>query len=1077
MARFILAFLIGIGVADLFWRHIGTHLSVTTDIVGRTTFADFDIYRYLDRFYDVILVFPAVTILAYVLVARFGLLRAPRPFRPWPPSLEDAAPLSAPPAPAKQRHSYVAAQILWPLWVVARIALPAFTVGIEINAAVSTHSETLSGTSLIGGLVYAAAVIVVATLIFLLRRSRPLTDDSASADRHQVDHMRRLVRDLTMVNSVAAIAVIPLLVVVSSSTAVTIASTHKVNHYPWFPLWFGILATAAAMAILLRALVRAHDDRSLLQVERRVLLIVVVPILLFMITTALPGAQGAFSGFDDAQAMVGAQLSFGHGLWPWRDIFLLHGFLTDALYGEIGMWVLSATRWGSNAGVSFFVAPFTIVGLFAFIVYFARRNRLLILAGTLALLLGLLPGWSITRYVFLPVVLILFDRVLRLGSWGRCVLFMAAVVLLSIVTPEATELVLGVVLTLVVAEAVHRSHGERLADSFVRTIRCAVAGVGLTAVWVLFLKLTGTFAGFIAYYQTTISGHELWGAYSPQWSLTGNVLITIEFALPIALFLLTVCKVVTKLRRRTPWRSIEWVLVASSTPVILFYQVVLDRMDGGHVNEVFQTLIPFVVLWAFEFVRLGDDLVFRASNWLVRRWRATARFPITVPVTFLSVIAIALGSPTSLTSWKSIPADFHPAVPVAAPSGLPLGYTVPGTVDTAQIDDLGKVLDRYAGPSGPVFDFTNEMGVTYFLLNRVPGARFYHVESAQTARAQILEVGDLERSRPRVVIFNDVTFGIPNYDGIWSMERNYLVSQYILDHYRPLLATHDQLILLRDDLFARAQPLPRLSAPPVTTGLYFDMPSCNWGDVPDFLIHPAASTEGRGLTLQAQPEGGLENLVTDTGWAFDTPDGKPAREVLAVSNGRVIGSVVPSGPRTDVAAILNTEAAAASGFEIQFPLAIGATYRLYVLNADGSVSALTRPSGEHIQSALPATVTTPDGVVHALRGPAWEGNIDSVSIARSTRLFSLNIPPGTDLASYQWMDMIASSGFGHSSIELTDQPIAGVSHMVQFDTLPRVGKSVFTRVGSCLQWHGYNTTKLTLLVKGPPKALTVRLFK
>ncbi len=140
---------------------------------------------------------------------------------------------------------------------------------------------------------------------------------------------------------------------------------------------------------------------------------VVVPIFLFVVTGSLQSAQGQFFAFDDAQGMVGAKLSFWHGLWPWRDLFLLHGFLADTLYGAVGMWVLSATRWGSNSGLTLFIAPFTVVMLYAFIVYFARKNTFLIVAGTLGLLLGLLPGWSGTRYVLMPLVFIFFDRVLR----------------------------------------------------------------------------------------------------------------------------------------------------------------------------------------------------------------------------------------------------------------------------------------------------------------------------------------------------------------------------------------------------------------------------------------------------------------------------------------------------------------------------------------------------------------------------------------------------------------------------------------------------------------------------------------
>ena len=191
-------------------------------------------------------------------------------------------------------------------------------------------------------------------------------------------------------------------------------------------------------------------------------------------------------------------------------------------------------------------------------------------------------------------------------------------------------------------------------------------------------------------------------------------------------------------------------------------------MDPGHVSEVFQTLIPFVVLWALEILRFADRLVVQVASQFAGRGSLT-RIGFTVPVTVLSIIVIALSSPVSISSWKDAPSAFHVVVPDPAPSNLPLGYTQPGAIDIDQITDLGKVLDRYAPKNAPVFDFVNEMGITYFLLNRVPGARFYHVESAQTAGAQNLEVSDLRKSRPPVVIFFDTSFGLPEYDGILSM--------------------------------------------------------------------------------------------------------------------------------------------------------------------------------------------------------------------------------------------------------------------------------------------------------------------
>jgi hypothetical protein len=509
----------------------------------------------------------------------------------------------------------------------------------------------------------------------------------------------------------------------------------------------------------------------------------------------------------------------------------------------------------------------------------------------------------------------------------------------------------------------------------------------------------------------------------------------------------------------------------------LFYQVVLDRMDYGHVIEVFQTLVPFVLLWAIEILRFADANAARAWAWFARKWSPAARVRFAVPVTILAVVAIAVGSPSSATSWENVPAAFHPVVPAEAPKAVPLGYTMPGTVDVAQILDLGKVLDRYAGKNAPVFDFVNEMGVPYFLLGRVPGVRFYHVESAQTAYAQNLEVSDLQRSRPPVVIFNDVSFGLPDYDGIWSMERNYIVSQYILDHYRPLLDTHGQLIMLRNDLMKHARPLPKLSEPPITTNLYFDasVPSCYWGDVPNFLDHPSSHRVHGGLNVPVIP-GAVGHTVSVQGWAFDTMGNRPALSVLAVTSGHVIGQFPADLRRPDVAAVLDRPAAAHSGFQGRLSIPGTGSLQLYALNGDGTVTPLSGQEDVTGSSQPVSDITTPDGVVHPVRNANAEGHIDAAS-KEEVHTYTLTIPARADLASYQWMVVGSSHPLGSSQFVVSDSLEEGASHAISWNTLPRAGNEVFTRVGSCLQWHGYDSATLSMLDSGPAHALSVHLLK
>lgn len=951
-------------VSAVAWRHVGDRLALKTDIVGYTTFGDIDVYHLLDHFYILAFLLPGLGAALYLLIASRGPLASRIPRSGWPPTLireaiaprspqlvsESGRPIASAPQPA-QASARRSVGAIPAIGIAARLLLPALVVAAELEIGRSSRAQTVSLP--LGAAAVLAYLGVVAAVAIPLQRRQGRGASAWSA-----------------ANAVLATAVVPLLLLVSSSTTVFVASTHRVVHYPWLPVWLALGATLVILALIAIGLRRGGWEAAR-RAERLVLTVVAGPVALFLVTAVLLGAQGKFIGYDDAMAMTGAQLVFGHGLWPWKDIFLLHGFLSDALYGQLGMWVFGTTVWGSNSGYSFLVEPLTVISLYAFIVYFARRNCALLLAGCLAVVLGVLVSWPGTRFVLVPPLFILFDLVLRRDSWGRCWAFMAVLVIAAIITPETSLLVLGILATLVLSDLVHHRWGEPLRRGLRRTLRCGVAGASLAAGWVVILLVTGSLSSFVSFYLAIASGHELWGAL-PIAVPFASASLNAEFFLPVVLFVLTVASVVWRLQRGAPWRTVEWVLVASATFVPIYYQEALDRLDLGHVDVLFQALTPMVILCAYELVTAIDRWLPRAvsgSRSRISRSRAMpagrprrgtgGAWPWTAvtPAALVTLICVVAFSPQSLSTWANLPGNFHPSVPIEAPVGLPLGYTEPGAVDTTQLTDLAAVLDRYAGPTAPVFDFTNEPGVTFFLLDRVPAAPFYHVGAAQTVGAQQLEVAALKRSRPPVVIFTDVTFGLPDYDGIWSMERDFLISQYILDNYQPTVDVQGQIIMLRDDLVSTAPALPSLAVPPITTGLYFaGEPSCDWGDVPDFLDPPAPSEIAAGVPVTT--------------------------------------------------ALVNGEA-----------------------------------------------------------------------IAGGATLLSMSMPGSGALGAYQWLEFQSPDGFGQATIEVTDQTLgAQPSHLITFHALPQVGDTVYLRVGSCIQWHGYDAGDLHLVVQRGPADMSVRVL-
>ena len=282
--------------------------------------------------------------------------------------------------------------------------------------------------------------------------------------------------------------------------------------------------------------------------------------LLLVLIARLAGPLDlTFGAFDQAQSLASAQLTFGHGLFPWRDLYVIHGVFGDILSGQLGMSVFQASRWGSASGFTLFLIPLLWVSLYVFTAYFARRNRLV--AGALVVVAvlwltggrlgggGLLLSTDVTKYAqgffrfaFLPLVLILFDQTIRRRSRAWCAGFMAALVAQAILVPETALMAAGILLTLIAFEWLSRAPATGWASSMMRTWWCAGFGALYVVAWVIFLVATGSLRGFVDYYIIFGPGHTLSGA-EPGWWIGVQLGPTVEFVLPVVLLVLTTLRV------------------------------------------------------------------------------------------------------------------------------------------------------------------------------------------------------------------------------------------------------------------------------------------------------------------------------------------------------------------------------------------------------------------------------------------------------------------------------------------------------------------------------------------------------
>jgi hypothetical protein len=438
------------------------------------------------------------------------------------------------------------------------------------------------------------------------------------------------------------------------------------------------------------------------------------------------------------------------------------------------------------------------------------------------------------------------------------------------------------------------------------------------------------------------------------------------------------------------------------------------------------------------------------------------------PGTLAAVVALVALAPSPIGTLRSVAGDYHLATP-KEPVLARLGYAGPGVIDSTMVHDLDAVLRTYAGAHGAVFDFNDELGLLYYLLNRVPGTRYYHVSMADTGFAQRQLISDVTRSRPRVVVFYGQGIGLPSWDGIEATVRHYDVSDYLLDHYVPLVDVDGQFVMIRSDLAASAPPLPPLTGHASTQDFFLANPECAWGYVPDFLAHPASLRSRAAVSVNSHVVS--DSTVFFGGWTSNRRPGQSPLSVLAVRNGHVEATAVPN--------LYHSNTSPGSGFTVALPVIAGAgPVSFYEMNPDSTVSPLVpraTVSTMLVARADDRVVTTSDGRSHQVI--TQRGGVVDLAFVGQQRFLAVDLAPGTDLSAYHWLELSTPKGLAggrYSVMDGRDQS----PNLISFQTLPRVAAHVFVQVGSCPQWRGFAPTGLSLIQGGGLKtAPTVRLVR
>ena len=1046
VARFVVATLIS-GAATLWWwERRPRELHGIIDIVGYPTFANFNYIAPFTAYRLVVYAFPVGVLLIYSLLARHGPLRRQ---------------VRSPRRTATEFHSVSVADARGPtpvgqvLSTMGRLFLPAGLVALEASTDSILTTARIDRLGILCGLAYVAGVLALARLL-VWRRPRAGT----------LLYQTRIA--IAEVNGIAgAGAVVVGLWFVSRHSVVLVRSNRTAHWWPWLPWWlalFGVLVIIGWAVLRLRAGVKPVN------VEGRLLTVVVGAVFVFVATSFMPGQLGAFQGFDDAQYLAGANL-LNEGLFPWRDLLFIHGLYVDVFRGSIGFALFGDSRWGAYAGGIVVLRPVAWVLLYLFVAWLSRRNTwflggfvVLMLAGTLDQLDG--------RFILVPAVLVLLGETLRRRRLIWCVALISVLFIQAVLIPETAFLVIPALLTVLAADLVHRDRAGGLWPALKCSRWCAQTGVVLLVAWCGYLAANHALRPFLDYYLIFGPGHNASGVVPPIGLLPRHLF---EFGLGIVLVLLTFAWAAGRFRTRSVWTERDWVTVAAAAFVAMYGEKAIGRFDSGHVINVFTVTLPLALLWAERGLSAADHFLHQVvrsrypAPRLMRWQRIAFSFRSSANVLAVVLLLITLpalgGTPWLVARVQTIPRQ-QQALADAEPSWPRLGYAIPGSVNTALVQELGTVLDTYAGQHAPVFDMTNGLGYFYYLLDRRPGTRFVHVSMAEPPFSQELLISELKQSRPPVVIFDSDVIGDPAWDGVRNNVRHYLVSQYLLDGWQPLLLMNSELLLLRRDLMIDRPPIPHLNVPPSTTDLFFSGPQCRWGSVPNFL---GSAPTGRSIDIPVTSWGQMRRFNM-SGWAADARSRAAANEVVVVYDRRVVATVKPTLERPDVATKVGP-AAGKSGFQIGAAVTAGDALPVVLARTE---DGLLHPVGPLAASAgLTGSLRMPDGSMAPIGAPTL-GSVDSPAFTSAT-VGSATVPDGVTPADFDLLTFHAAGTIGPADLTVSDTLNGGQNREIMAHALPSSAGSLPVRVGSCLQWHGYRSKTLYVLQTGGSPVTGLRL--
>jgi hypothetical protein len=794
-------------------RQIPATNQAHTDILGYPTYANFNGNQYSDYWYLGIIGWPLLSGLIYIVGRRFLRVSGLLGRISFAPHSARARPQPMPPPDEISSH---------PDSLPERVALVGRVVGVALVwgfvGAIVRGSQDLRFWR---DLVVVAAVYVAILLL------------AVAALSSRKESRLRFLRAMPLVstlNAVGAALTVAGLLAVSQRTTLTTLSDNVQHPIHWLPVGLGILLTALSVGAVGVGLWRARNagPERTRSVERRALFLLAVPVALFLTTAVLEGDQPGWNVFEAGQQLVTLRL-IHLGEIPYRDFLPFHGLMMDTLFNALGYRLISASAWGAFVGAGLFIVPLSWVANYLFAYRVAGVSWVALLT-TLLLFFNSTLMAAGERLMFWPLILVLlsvaFDRRSAIVSFCAG----AAVTIFALLVPEATYAVPAFGIALLAHDAYHAGWpGPRVIRAFRLTLWAVAGGMVVTSCLFVILIAEHAVGGFIDFYVTQVPGHFLEGALPISITpMTAQFLFWI--VAPGVATMLAFSIVALRIRLRLRLRTNDFLMVAAGVFTILYYAAeFLARADAGHADVAYSGAIPLLMLCGWEVLRW-------LNGWVRARLRGSDAGHLRWPVVYVAAAIAGITATTSIpTLVAAAPSNFRPTA--ASEPWLPsVGYIA--NTDEAVSSDVGTFLSTFLKPGANIYDFSNQPGLYFYILDYRPASRHFFTGTDYSEASQDETIADLEVNHPEFVIMFGSAFGaLPSWDGLSNAVRDYAISQYVLGHYRPFADVDGQIIYIQDKTTVSIPAWLRseLGSALTLTDLPFQYPTCSWGNTPAFL--------------------------------------------------------------------------------------------------------------------------------------------------------------------------------------------------------------------------------------------------